>query len=93
MRRHQGRRPVWAFVGHLCQAYGFLVVASITHGRRRLPPAHGCPAGLPYLLVGPAEVVQGLALAVPVPGLPVDRGRVLAGTDRLLKPRPVRGTG
>ena len=32
------------------------------------------------------HVIQRDALAVPVPGLPEDRGRVLEGADRLLKP-------
>ena len=32
------------------------------------------------------HVIQRDALAVPVPGLPEDRGRVLMRADRLLKP-------
>jgi hypothetical protein len=67
--------------GTLLQAPGRLVVTGITHGRRRLPPAHGRPVRLPHLRVGDAEVGQGLALAVPVAGLPADRQRVLVAAD------------
>lgn len=44
-----------------------LVFTGIAHGPRRLPPAFSCPAELPQILVGVAEVGQRPALAVPVP--------------------------
>ena len=78
--------------GPLLQARGCLVVTGIAHGRRRVPPAGGCPVRLPHVLVGVAEVAQGLALAVPVAGLPEDHQRLLVAADGLLKP-PQPGVG
>ena len=40
----------------------------------------------PHLLQGDAEIIQRHAFAVPVADLPEDRGRLLVGGDRLLKP-------
>jgi hypothetical protein len=53
------------------------MVTGIVHGRRRVPPAGGCPVLL-HVLAGEAEVGEGLALAAPVAGLPEDRQRLLA---------------
>src|ERR1700731_1327884 len=70
----------------LLQARGFLVVTGIAHGRRRLPQALHCSGRLLRLSVSEAEVVQGLALAVPVTGRPEDRHGLLAAVDGLIKP-------
>jgi hypothetical protein len=62
------------------------MVTGIVHGRRRVPPAGGCPVLLLHVLAGEAEVSQGLALAVPVAGLPPDRQCFLVVAGGLLEP-------
>jgi hypothetical protein len=72
--------------GHALQACRFFVVADITHGRRRLPPARGCLLEPPHLCQREAEVAQRPTLTLPVTSLPEDGGRVLVSADRLLEP-------
>lgn len=71
--------------GQLFEAPGRLVFTGITHRRRCFSPERRRPVTLPHLLVGVDEVVQGLALAVPVAGLPHDRQRLLVAADGLIE--------
>jgi hypothetical protein len=105
-----GVLPGLGIRGLLVQERGFLVVAGTTHGRCRVAPAYGCAAGLlHHLLVGSAEVVQGLAVAIPpkvrpapMPGIshvwrpkgsPGNRLLHLTAAPRRKKASPVLGTG